>query len=80
MIEILKGGGDKGSAVCEFMKSAPFAGALPVFIGDDLTDEAGFAVCQKLGGAGIIVGERADSCASYRLPDVSSVHNWLEIE
>ncbi|KEO91143.1 hypothetical protein EH31_00330 [Erythrobacter longus] len=80
VIEILEKGSDKGSAVRSFMKDAPFAGSCPIFIGDDLTDEAGFAACQELGGVGILVGKRADTCAGYRLADVSSVHNWLEIE
>lgn len=79
VIEIVSGGGDKGSAVRTFMQSSPFDGAHPIFIGDDLTDEAGFAACQDLGGVGILVGDRAESCAQYRLPDVSSVHTWLEI-
>lgn len=79
VIEIVSGGGDKGSAVYTFMQTPAFKGARPIFIGDDLTDEAGFAACETLGGAGILVGERAQTCAQYRLPDVSSVHSWLEI-
>lgn len=80
VIEIVAGGSDKGTAVQTFMQAHPFKGARPVFVGDDLTDEAGFAACQKLGGIGILVGERGSTCAGYRLADVSSVHNWLEIE
>jgi trehalose 6-phosphate phosphatase len=79
VIEIVAGTSDKGSAVRTFMDSDTFKGACPVFIGDDLTDEAGFAVCQELGGAGILVGDREGSCAQFHLPDVTSVHNWLEI-
>jgi len=79
VIEIVAGTNDKGSAVRTFMETDVFQGARPFFIGDDLTDEAGFAACNKLGGAGIIVGAREVTAAQYRLPDVSSVHNWLEI-
>lgn len=79
VIELVAGTGDKGSAVRAFMTSEVFTGARPIFIGDDLTDEAGFAACQELGGAGILVGAREGSCAQFHLPDVASVHNWLEI-
>lgn len=79
VIEIIGGTADKGDAVRTFMEAAAFKGARPFFLGDDLTDEAGFAACKELGGAGICVGAREATCAQYRLPDVSSVHSWLEI-
>ncbi|MEM1051312.1 MAG: trehalose-phosphatase [Pseudomonadota bacterium] len=79
VIEIVSGDGNKGSAVRTFMNTPEFQHARPFFVGDDLTDEAGFAACQELGGAGILVGERDETFAQYRLPDVSSVHTWLEI-
>lgn len=79
VVELVAGNANKGSAVAALMRLSPFEGAMPIFIGDDLTDEAGFAMCQQLGGAGILVGERADSCADYAIPDVSGVHNWLEL-
>ena len=73
----------KGEAVYAFMKSATFAGSRPFFLGDDLTDEAGFEASAKLGGAGIIVGERAvqnaETKAKFALPDVTSVHEWLAL-
>jgi trehalose 6-phosphate phosphatase len=79
VIEILAGTSDKGSAVRTFMATQTFEGSRPIFIGDDLTDEAGFAACQELGGIGILVGEREETGAQYRLPDVQSVHIWLGI-
>lgn len=79
VIELVAGTADKGSAVEAFMATPAFEGSRPFFIGDDLTDEAGFAVCSALGGAGILVGERERTAANYRLPDVPSVHTWLEI-
>lgn len=79
VVELIAGDADKGSAVRTFMKAPPFAGKRPFFIGDDLTDEAGFAACEAFGGAGILVGSREDTAARYRLPDVASVHSWLEI-
>lgn len=77
VVELVNGGGDKGSAVRIFMSAPPFEGALPFFIGDDLTDEKGFAVCAELGGAGVIVGERSETLAHYALADVACVHEWL---
>lgn len=67
---------DKGTAIEEFLAEAPFKDRRAVFIGDDLNDEHGFAVINKLGGISIKVGE-GESCAAYRLPDVESVRAWL---
>lgn len=48
---------NKGRAVANLMASAPFAGRVPLFIGDDFADEAGMAVARRLGGQGLRVGE-----------------------
>jgi trehalose 6-phosphate phosphatase len=77
VIEILPAGVDKGSAIREFMNEAPFAGATPVFIGDDVTDEAGFAVVNELGGVSIKVNH-GETVAGWRLDDVRAVHDWLD--
>ena len=79
VVELVAKNANKGSAVFTLMQSAVFAGARPFFVGDDLTDEAGFIACADLGGAGILVGEREPTQARYQLPDVSSVHEWLEL-
>ena len=49
------------------MAEPAFAGARPVFMGDDLTDEHGFAAAAALGGAGVLVGPARESAARYRL-------------
>jgi len=79
VIELVGRGANKGSAVSAFMALAPFAGAMPVFIGDDVTDEDGFRAVSELGGCGILVGDRQPSCARYRLASPAAVHHWLEI-
>ncbi|MFO6296791.1 trehalose-phosphatase [Rahnella selenatireducens] len=75
--EIKPRGNDKGSAITAFMQQAPFAGRIPVFIGDDLTDEKGFQVVNALKGISVKVGG-GSSHARYRLTRVSDVHQWLE--
>ena len=76
VFEIKPSGKDKGSAIAEFMREAPFSGRLPVFIGDDLTDEHGFEVVNRLGGHSVKVGP-GPSRARWRLADTSAVREWL---
>jgi len=61
------------------MAEAAFAGATPIFVGDDVTDEDGFLAATDLGGFGIAVGERTSSNARYHLEDVKDVHEWLKL-
>jgi len=41
---------NKGAALHAFMDKAPFATRVPVFIGDDVTDDDGFVAARELGG------------------------------
>lgn len=79
VVEVVRPGADKGTAVRAFMTRPEFAGACPVFIGDDVTDEDGFAAAQELGGHAIIVGNRSETLAEYRLPGVKEVYEWLNL-
>ncbi|MBX7482587.1 trehalose-phosphatase [Qipengyuania qiaonensis] len=79
VVELVQPGATKAGAVEAFMKMSPFAGAMPVFVGDDVTDEDGFAGAEKYGGFGIAVGERPSQRARYHLDNVAAVHHWLEI-
>lgn len=78
MVFELRAPGDKGMAIAALMALPPFSGSRPVFLGDDLTDEPGFAAAARLGGAGVLVGAARASEAAYRLSDVPSVRRWLE--
>ena len=75
--EIKPAGIDKGTAIAAYLAEAPFKGRRPVFIGDDLNDEHGFAEINRLDGVSIRVGA-GRSCARFRLPDVAAVRRWLE--
>ena len=66
----------KATAIELFGNMRPFAGRLPVFVGDDSTDEDGFRAAARAGGFGVKVGPGSTG-AAYRLPDVSAVHVWL---
>jgi trehalose 6-phosphate phosphatase len=69
---------DKGRAIAAFMAERPFHGRVPVFVGDDTTDEDGFAEVNRRGGLSIRVGpESAATEAVYTLPAVSAVLDWL---
>jgi len=74
--EVKPSGIDKGTAVTEYLAESPFRGRRPVFIGDDLNDERGFAEVNKQNGISIKVGKGA-SCAHFRLRDVAAVRRWL---
>ncbi len=78
VIEFLTPGSDKGQAIDAFMAEPPFAGTVPVFAGDDLTDEDGFRAATALGGFGILVGPTRPTFAAFRLEDEAAVHAWLE--
>ncbi|MFA7596008.1 MAG: trehalose-phosphatase [Novosphingobium sp.] len=77
MVELRSAGHDKGSGIAALMQSPPFAGHVPIFLGDDVTDEPGFELCAALGGAGILVGPDRETAAQYRLTSVADVHHWL---
>ncbi len=76
LVEVRPEGRDKGTAIDDFMGEEPFAGRLPVFVGDDLTDEHGFAVVERLGGWTVKVGP-GRTAARFRLPDAAAVQRWL---
>ena len=76
VIELISWSGGKGRAISDFLVNAPFHGRLPVFIGDDITDEDGFAVVNRLGGVSIHVGGGA-TIARHNLAQVGDVLAWL---
>lgn len=77
VIEIKTRGFNKGTGVRELMMHPPFAGRLPLFIGDDTTDEDAFVVLPEFGGMGISVGRVvAGTAGKFQAPH--DVRQWLE--
>src|SRR5690606_20911989 len=77
VFELKPRGASKGEVIRAFMAEPPFNGRQPVFLGDDLTDEAGFAVVNALGGRSIKIGS-GPTVAGERLASVAAVGEWLE--
>jgi trehalose 6-phosphate phosphatase len=75
--ELKPPGADKGRAIAAFMDEPPFAGRRPVFAGDDLTDEAGFAAINRMGGVSIRIGAGGPTAATFGHEDVAAVQTWL---
>jgi trehalose 6-phosphate phosphatase len=69
----------KGLAIATLMETKPFAGRVPLFIGDDLTDEHGFQSVVALGGVAIKVGDASErTIAPHHLADVTAVRGILD--
>jgi trehalose 6-phosphate phosphatase len=77
MVELRVAGGDKGLAVQRLMDRAPMKGTAPIFAGDDVTDEAGFAAARELGGHAILIGSPRATLADFNLPSPGALRDWL---
>jgi len=76
VIEVKAPGSDKGRAIEFFLASPPFAGRTPIFVGDDTTDETGFAVVAAHGGFAYSVGgRRPGAIGAFACPQ--EVRDWL---
>ncbi|WP_442580560.1 trehalose-phosphatase [Mesorhizobium sp. ASY16-5R] len=76
-LEFLPTGALKSAAIGRLLEIEPFRGRLPVFIGDDVPDESGFAFVNEAGGVSIRVRPHGETDARYALPDVAAVREWL---
>jgi len=78
VVELKPKGVSKGSAIKELLESFP--DHQPIYIGDDTTDEAAFQTLHTVRDAQALtikVGT-GQTCAQFRLPDVSSVVAYLQ--
>ncbi len=76
VVELKPAGQNKGTAIRRFMEHSPFSGRQPIFVGDDVTDEDGFAIVRQLEGVAIKIGS-GETKANYRLPDTAAFRDWL---
>lgn len=81
MWEVRPRGVDKGDAVARLMRDAPFLGRVPVFIGDDVTDQDGMRVARAMGGAGLWVPDVFGDAAGVRrwLYQTASRGDWGDL-
>lgn len=76
VIEVKQPNFNKGSAVRILMQQAPFKGRRPIFIGDDVTDEAAFDVMPEFDGVGFSVGREVQGIAGmFEAP--RDVRRWI---
>lgn len=80
-LELRPAGADKGRAVAALMARPPFAGRLPVFIGDDVTDYDAIRMAQRMGGAGLLVADAFGGPADVRrwLADIAANGDWPRV-
>ena len=78
VVEILPSDAGKGRAIACFLDRPPYAGRIPVFIGDDVTDEEGFREINRRDGLSIRVGADGETAARYRATDVAAATAWLD--
>jgi len=81
VFEFVAAGISKGHAIEALLSREPFRGRRPYVIGDDVTDEDGFAVANRLGGVSLRVGSSdlrmAASVARYTIANPSQLRKWL---
>jgi trehalose 6-phosphate phosphatase len=67
--------GDKGVAVRKLLRQPALRGALPIYFGDDFSDEPAFAAAEK--GISILVGKRRTTRAQFCLRGPAEVAEAL---
>jgi trehalose 6-phosphate phosphatase len=77
VVEIRPSGPNKGHALTSLMTSAPFAGRVPIAVGDDHTDEHAFEAVEAFCGHAVIVGARRPTRARHALTGPRAVRTWL---
>jgi trehalose 6-phosphate phosphatase len=79
VFEVKSSDANKARTVEAFMRHDPFVGRIPVFVGDDRTDEDGFAAATRLGGHAVRVATTPPpGMLGYCLGSASEVRAWLE--
>jgi trehalose 6-phosphate phosphatase len=79
VVDIKPAAVSKGTAVRSLMADPPFAERVPIFAGDDLTDQEVMAVLPEFGGIGIGVGSTMLG-AAFTFSNPAATRRWLESE
>src|ERR1700732_3014098 len=74
--EVQDSGFTKATGVLALRAPDPFKGRRPIFIGDDVTDEAVFGIMPDLDGLAVSVGRRATGVADH-FDEPRDVREWL---
>lgn len=75
--EIVPADASKGGAIAWLMTAPAYTGRLPVFIGDDITDEDGFEAVNAMGGLSVRIGRDRESHAKRRLASPTVLRHIL---
>ena len=79
--EIRPRGAGKGHALEWFMERTPFRGRIPVFVGDDVTDEDAIVKAREMGGAGLRVDVAFGTAGDVRdwLAEAAKRSTWPDL-
>jgi trehalose 6-phosphate phosphatase len=77
VVEIVPAEASKAIAIEEFLLEPPFAGRIPIALGDDLSDREAFAAVHRHQGLALAVGRRiyGDHC----LENWQAARHWLSV-
>lgn len=74
--EILPSAAGKGKVIEGFLHAAPYRGRVPIFVGDDLTDENGFKTVNARNGLSVRIGA-GETIAKLRLGTPADLRHCL---
>jgi trehalose 6-phosphate phosphatase len=74
--EILPSAAGKGKVIERFLHAAPYKGRVPIFVGDDLTDENGFKTVNDRNGLSVRIGA-GETIAKLRLGTPADLRHCL---
>jgi trehalose 6-phosphate phosphatase len=77
VLELRDAGHSKATAVHEFMRHPRFEGRVPLFVGDDITDEDGFIAAEQYGGTALAVGTVHRPRRETAFAGPADVRAWL---
>mgnify|MGYP000482005813 CR=1 FL=1 len=78
VFEVCINGCNKGAAIDYWLSGSPASDTIPVFVGDDVTDEFGFQAINSRGGVSIRIGFSSTSSANYYFTGISEYLDFLE--